>query len=102
MKKQGQEPASLTDTRAESARPQTPDDPNVEPGLMVIYTRLLHKKASLFVYLFMRFLFFQIFQDTNFEYHSTCENTCKLEWHSAAHICQKLKRSLNFHLFTFC
>ncbi|XP_036971733.1 MYCBP-associated protein [Acanthopagrus latus] len=45
MKKQGQEPASLTDTRAESARPQTPDDPNVEPGLMVIYTRLLHKKV---------------------------------------------------------
>ena len=61
-KKQGQESASLTDTRAESICPQTPDDLNVEPELMVVYTRLLHRKASLFIYLSMRFVFGFFFQ----------------------------------------
>ncbi|XP_030272513.1 MYCBP-associated protein isoform X2 [Sparus aurata] len=42
-KKQVQESALLTDTLA--VCPQTPDDPNVEPELMVVYTRLLHRKV---------------------------------------------------------
>ncbi|GAA6220171.1 MYCBP-associated protein [Lates japonicus] len=42
--KQGKESASLTDTRPENINPQPPDDQNVEPEVMAIYTRLLHRK----------------------------------------------------------
>lgn len=44
--KQGKESVSLTDTPPERINQQPPDDQNVEPAVMNIYTKLLHKKAN--------------------------------------------------------
>ncbi|XP_042341488.1 MYCBP-associated protein isoform X2 [Plectropomus leopardus] len=43
--KQGKESASLTDTSLDSISQQPPDDQSVEPELMDIFTRLLHRKV---------------------------------------------------------
>lgn len=47
--KQGKESASLTDTPPESISQRPPDDQNVEPEVVDVYTRLLHRKASLLI-----------------------------------------------------